>query len=97
MYSDEDVDYSKRAAEYISEQIKARTSVQLAVKEDDEGSFEHEIVVGETSRNISKTLSADTQKTQFAILADENHIATRTFRLPAWRKRMPAEEIPRRS
>ena len=75
IYSDEDVDYSKRAAEYISEQIKARTSVQLAVKEDDEGSFEHEIVVGETSRNISKTLSADTQKTQFAILADENHIA----------------------
>lgn len=37
IYSDEDVDYSKRAAEYISEQIKARTSVQLAVKEDDEG------------------------------------------------------------
>ncbi len=75
VYNDEDVDYSKRAAEYISKQIKTRTSVQLAVKEDDEGSFEHEIVVGETSRNISETLNADTQKTQFAILADENHIA----------------------
>ena len=75
IYDADDVDYSKRAAEYISEQIEARTAVKLDVKEDGEGSFAHEIVVGETSRDISKTLDADTQNVQFAILADENHIA----------------------
>ena len=75
VYSSKDVDYSERAAKYISEQIEARTTVKLDVKKDSEGPFDHEIVVGETSRDISKALNADTQNVQFAILADENHIA----------------------
>lgn len=75
VYSSKDVDYSERAAKYISEQIEARTTVKLDVKKDSEGLFDHEIVVGETSRDISKALNADTQNVQFAILADENHIA----------------------
>lgn len=75
IYNSDDVDYSKRAAEYISAQIKLRTSVELAVKEDGEGVFEHEIVVGETSREISKALDRNTDDTRFAILADEDHVA----------------------
>ena len=75
VYNKEDVDYSKRAAEYISEQIKERTSVELDVKMDIEGSYKHEIVVGETSRDISKELDADTESTQFAILANDDHVA----------------------
>lgn len=76
VYNSDDVDYSKRAAEYISLRIKERTTVELAVKEDDEGSFEHEIVVGETSRDISTKLEAPHKNTsKFAILADDNHIA----------------------
>ena len=75
VYSSKDVDYSERAAKYISEQIEARTAVKLDVKKDSAGSFDHEIVVGETSREISKTLNAETEGTQFAILADDSHIA----------------------
>ncbi len=76
VYNSDDVDYSKRAAEYISEQIKTRTSVELVVKEDDEGNFAHEIVVGETARDISKKLVVPKKNTtEFAILADDNHIA----------------------
>ena len=75
VYSSKDVDYSARAAKYISEQIEARTAVKLDVKKDSAGPFDHEIVVGETSREISKTLNAETEGTQFAILADDSHIA----------------------
>lgn len=76
VYNSDDVDYSKRAAEYISRQIKDRTSAELAVKEDDDGIFNHEIVVGETARDISKKLEVPQKNTtNFVILADENHIA----------------------
>ena len=75
VYNSDDVDYSKRAAYYISEQILEITSVRVPVKEDGDGIFEHEIVVGETSREISKELDADTYGTEFAILADDDHIA----------------------
>ncbi len=75
VYSAKDVDYSQRAAKYISEQIEARTTVKLDVKKDDSDSFAHEIVVGETSRDISKALDADTKNVQFAILANDSHIA----------------------
>ena len=39
------------------------------------GTFRHEIIVGETNRDISKTLDADTEGVQFALLADDGHIA----------------------
>ena len=75
VYSLDDVDYSKRAATYIQEQITMLTNIELEVKKDTEGTFAHEIVVGETSREISDTLNADMDDLQFAILADDAHIA----------------------
>lgn len=75
VYSAEEPDYNKRAAEYIGAEIKARTGCELAVHEDGDGRYPYEIVVGETDRSISKQLDADTEHTQFAFLANETQIA----------------------
>ena len=75
VYSEEDHDYSKRAAEYIQSEILARTGLELALIEEDERTAEYEIVVGETSRDISARLEADTRYTQFAILAEDRQVA----------------------
>ena len=75
VYSREDLDYSKRAANYIKEQVKLHTGFELEVSLDTDGPFAHEIVVGETSREISDTLEADTEGLEFAIYADDSHIA----------------------
>ena len=75
IYSDEDADYSARAAEYIKDEILARTGLTLPILEDSEGSGEYEIVVGETEREISQRLDADTEGVQFAILAEDKSIA----------------------
>ena len=75
VYSEEDLDYSKRAATYIKDQIKAYTGAELDVNLDTDGTYEHEIVVGETSREISKTLNADTEGVEFAIYANDSHVA----------------------
>ena len=75
VYSEEDLDYSQRAATYIKDQIKLYTGEELTVILDTEETSEHEIVVGETSREISKTLNADTEGVEFAIYADDSHIA----------------------
>ena len=75
VYSQESPDYCQRAAEYIQAQIQARTGVQLSVCEASSGTYAHEIVVGETSRAISQSLNAETNNVEFAILADDNHIA----------------------
>ena len=61
-------------SKYIKSEILARTGVDLPLVVDSEApKTEYEIVVGETAREISARLNADTEKTQFAILAD--HIA----------------------
>ncbi len=76
VYNAEDLDYSKRAAEYIKTQILARTSHELQLIEDDaEAVTEYEIVVGNTNRAISEQLDAHTEGLQFAILADNKSIA----------------------
>lgn len=75
VYSEDDADYSKRAAEYICNQIKERTGHKLDVVEDDAVKEDHEIVVGNTSRDISEKLDADTEGLEFAILADGGSIA----------------------
>ena len=76
VYSDEDYDYSRRAAEYIQREVLARTSVNLPLVEDSEPKkTEYEIVVGNTDRDISKRLDAKTENLQFAILAEEKQIA----------------------
>lgn len=76
VYSDEDLDYSKRAAEYIQSQILARTNIELSVIEDSEEAIsENEIVVGNTDRAISKKLDAKTEGLEFAILAEGGDVA----------------------
>ena len=75
VYSQESPDYCQRAAEYIQAQILARTGVEIPVCEAASGTYAHEIVVGETDRAISQSLNAQTENVQFAILADDNHIA----------------------
>ena len=76
IYSESDYDYSKRAAEYIQSEISNRTSLALPIRKDtDEDIYEYEIVVGETSREISSRLNADTEGLEFSILAEEKEIA----------------------
>ena len=76
VYSEEDYDYSKRAAEYIQAQILERTGFELSLIEDsDEPVGEYEIVVGNTERPISQRLDADTEGLEFAIMAEEKQIA----------------------
>ena len=75
VYSEEDADYSKRAAEYIQSKIDERTGHKLKVVEDDTKKSNHEIVVGNTNRDISEKLDADTEGLEFAIHADGGSIA----------------------
>ena len=75
VYGKNQPDYSRTAATYIQEQVKERTGLALTVCSDAEKQSAHEIVVGETNRAISRTLNADTEGTQFAILAQGDHVA----------------------
>ncbi len=75
IYDTDSPDYCQRAAEYIAAQILERTGIEIPVCQADSGSYEHEILVGETGRPLSAALDADTQGVEFAILADEDHIA----------------------
>ena len=75
VYSAEAPDYCQRAAAYIHDQILSRTQIDLPVCEAASGTYEHEILVGDTDRAISKHLTAKSQNMEFAIAADENHIA----------------------
>ena len=70
-------DYTVRAAEYIAKEIEARTGISLTTAPitAETAANAHEIVVGETERPISQTLNAETEGFEFALLADENHIA----------------------
>ena len=76
VYSEEDHDYSKRAAEYIQDKIEERTDLKLPLVEDSEApATDYEIVVGNTDRDISKKLDADTEGMEFAIMSDGGRIA----------------------
>ena len=76
IYPEELSDYSKTAAYYIRSQIKEKTGLSLNIQPDYVPTeAAHEIVVGETNRDISKKLDADTKNMQFSIMADENSIA----------------------
>ena len=69
--------YTVRAAQYIAQEIEARTGISLVVMalDDITAVRPHEIVVGETARQISQDLNAKTEGFEFAILANEDHIA----------------------
>lgn len=75
VYSEEDSDYSKRAAGYIQDMISERTELELPVIEDNESPRANEIVVGNTNRAISAKLDADTEGVEFAILAEGGSVA----------------------
>ena len=73
---DEDgLDYNTRAAEYIRDSIRERSGVKLDRVDDSATEGEYEIVVGETSRAISKKLDAECEGLEFAIMADGGDIA----------------------
>ena len=75
IYSFEAPDYCKRAADYIQAQIKERTGVTIPVREASSGTYSHEIIVGDTNRELSEEIAPRTNKMEFYLLADENHIA----------------------
>lgn len=75
VYDHDGLDYNKRAAEYIKNEINARYALNLEIIDDNEPQRANEIVVGETSRAISSTLEAETEGLEFAILANGGSIA----------------------
>ena len=75
VYDADGLDYNKRAAEYIRDEIWSRTGALLRVVTDDKSPFDHEIVVGETNRDISAALNEDTEGFEFSIMADGAHVA----------------------
>ena len=77
VYDENASDYTVRAAEYIAKEIEARTGIVLSVTpiSNESAPNAHEIVVGETARQISQTLNAQTEGFEFALLANEDHIA----------------------
>ena len=68
-------DYARRAAEYIRDEILARTALELPVISDREPPRPHEIIVGETARELSARLEHSGPRGEFSILADGDSVA----------------------
>ncbi|MBR4836360.1 MAG: hypothetical protein IKU99_05045, partial [Clostridia bacterium] len=75
VYDKEGLDYNQRAAEYIQSEILARTGNELQIVDDSTPAASNEIVVGETSRDISKALQAECKGLEFAIMAKDGSVA----------------------
>ena len=75
VYDEDGLDYNKRAAEYIRDEVRERIGVELSIVDDGEAATQHEIVVGETSRPISAALNAECEGLEFGILASEGSVA----------------------
>jgi alkaline phosphatase len=75
VYDAEGLDYNKRAAEYIQSTLNGRFGVELAILDDSEPGSAHEIVVGETSRDISKELNEETSGFEFSMLTKDGSVA----------------------
>ena len=71
----EGLDYNVRAAEYIQNAIKNVTGYAPAIVDDSEAEKSHEIVVGETSRQISTELNQTLSGVQFSMLTKGGKIA----------------------
>ncbi len=71
----EGLDYNVRAAEYIRTSIADRCGVKLDIVDDSTAKDAYEIVVGETTREISTKLNAETKGLEFAIMCDGSNIA----------------------
>ena len=75
VYSDDQPDYTLRAAQYIQAKILERTGVELPLCEDDTGTYDHEILVGITNRSLSDSVFPNSTKMEFYLTADEDHVA----------------------
>ena len=75
VYDEQGLDYNKRAAEYIKNTAQSRYGIELAIVDDDSSKNEYEIVVGETSREISSILDEETSGLEFSILAHGGSVA----------------------
>ena len=71
----EGLDYNVRAAEYIRDGIKRVTGYAPAIVDDSESKHGHEIVVGETSRELSRDLNQPLSGVQFSMLAKGGSVA----------------------
>lgn len=70
VYDEEGLDYNKRAAEYIRDRIHDFAGYSLLIVDDSEPKKDREIIVGETSRELSQKLDEDTEGLEFAILKE---------------------------
>ncbi len=75
VFSTSETDYNSRAATYIHDEIKELTGFDLKLKSDNSAPDGPEIIVGETTRKLSKLLDADTKGLEFAFLADSTGVA----------------------
>ena len=75
IYSESQPDYNFNAAKYIRSGIAAITGIKLDIETDSHKPFPHEIIVGETRRELSRSLNADTDNFEFALLANETSVA----------------------
>ena len=74
VYDNNQPEYCKRAAEYIRDEILARTGVELTIA-DTSGSYAHEILIGETDRALSHAANLKSNTIEFFIAADDQNIA----------------------
>lgn len=76
VYAADTYGYNQRAAEYIQSEIASRTGLNLTVLTDsDSPAGTYEIVVGNTTRDISSRLEPVADSVQFNILAEDTQIA----------------------
>lgn len=75
VYGEDSLDYVYRAAKYICDEIEERVGVELDMVKDSAQQAEHEILVGETTRDTSKALNANLSGTNFALLAKDGNVA----------------------
>jgi len=76
VYSNTELDYNLRAAEYIQAQILKKTGRTVEIVEDDTAESAYEIIVGQTNRSLSASLTAPGNlQMKFAIQANGTKIA----------------------
>lgn len=75
VYDAEGLDYGKRAAEYIQSTIKSRCGADLSIVDDSTPPASHEIIVGNTTREMSSSLDAECNGLEFSMLSEDGNIA----------------------
>ena len=75
VYSDAEPDYNITAAEYIQSQILKKTGRVVTIVEDDTAETANEILVGNTNRSLSTTLTSPGMEMKFNLQASGTKIA----------------------